>query len=297
MYTVHDISLDSDVIGNIVSLNHNTNGTIVPAFASGATGPGKQFVGETSQSSTFQSTALEQILALNSGTMLQVGQCTTSATTTVPFSERVGCLSGAASHQSISSSNTYTYLTSIAGTRGQSATIDGEIKYLSTDGVTAPITFTSGASLTAAALVEEYLLAKVFIDGVEVPELTGVTINPGFELIEQRKGTGVYPTDVFTKTIAPSIEINTEDFASVVALVNAAALSSGVDVYFAKRTDGGVTVAYATAEHIKIAAVNGLKQMSSASVSRDDGSGTVKIDLRLPTSGAILVSTNDVAIP
>ena len=296
-YTIHDISLDSNTIGNIVSINFNPNGTVTPGFASGAVGPSTQYVSESTPSSTFQSTALEQILALNTGTMLQVGQCTTSATTTVPFAERVGCLSGSASHQSISSSNTYTYLTSIAGQLGQSATIDGEIKYLSTDGVTSPCTANSGASLSAAVHAEEYLLAMALIDGTEVPGLQGVTITPGFEIIEQREGTGIYPTDVFVKTIAPMIEITTNDLASAVAVVNAAALSSGVDVYFAKRTDGGVTVAYATEEHIKIAAVNGIKQMSTASTSRDDGSGTIKIDLRLPSSGAILVSTNDVAIP
>ena len=299
MYTIHDVVLNASVIGNITSLNHATNRGLVPAFASGVASPKRQYVGESPHSSTLTTTGLEVLLGLNTDTMISEGLCVTGATSVLAFSERVGCLSGSASHQAISTQNVFAYITSLSAQISQSATADVELKYLSADGITSPVTAVSGASLSAAVLLDEFLLAETYIDGVLVDEVSGVTINTGFELIDQKQGAGIYPTDVFLKTVNPSIEITTMDLAKTIALLNGATCSTGVDIYLAKRKDGAVTELYTATEHIKISSTaGGLKHMVSTQASRDDGSGVIKIDMVLPASGTqvCLTAATGVAI-
>ena len=298
MFTTHDITLDATVIGNILSLNHNTGATLQAAYASGEGSPKAQYLAQQSPVTTFQSTALGTILGLNSTTMISAGLCVASATSVFPFKELVGCGTGSASHQSISTSNCYLFPTSISAQIGQAATADIEVRHLSADGNASPLTANSGASLSAAALLPEYLLAEVYIDGTLIAEVTGVTITPGFTIVEQRQGTGTYVTQVIAKVETASIEITTQNIVQANALINGAATSTGVDIYLAKRKHGAVTELFTATEHIKISSTAGVKQTQSIAVSREDGSGVIKVDLVLPAAGTqvCLAATVDVAI-
>lgn len=298
MFTPHDVSLNSNVLGNIASINHNTASTLLAAYASGGTSPSAQYQGNQSPASTLQTTALQTLLGLNSGNMISAGVCVSSATSTLPFRELEGCGTGAASHQSLSTTNLFAYINSMSAQIGQSATADVELKYISADGKTSPIAVNSGASLSAAVLLPEFLFAEAYIDGVLIDEVTGVTINPGITIVEKRQGTGIYPTQIIAKAESASIEITTQNLVQANALVNGAATSTGVDIYLAKRAHGSRTELFTATEHIKISSTAGIKQTQSIQTTREDGTGVIKVDLSLPSSGpqVLLSATTGTAI-
>lgn len=298
MFTPHDVSFDATVLGNLSSINHNTASTLQQAFASGGTSPSAQYLAQQSPATTLQTTALERLLGLNSNLMISSGLCVSSATSTIPFRELEGCGTGSASHQSLSTTNLFAFINSISAQLTQPATADVELRYISTDGNTPPITVNSGASLSAAVLLSEFLLAEVYIDGVLIDEVTGVTVNPGITIVEKRQGTGTYPTQIIAKAESASIEITTQNLVQANALVNGAATSTGVDIYLAKRAHGSRTELFTATEHIKISSTAGLKQTQSISTTREDGSGVIKVDLSLPSSGdqVLLAATTGVAI-
>ena len=304
MYTIHDVVLGTHastpvVVGNITSLNHSTNHTIVAGYASGTVSAKAQYIGESPHSTTLTTTALEILLGLNTATFLSAGLCVNTANSIFAFREHVGCNSGVASNQAVSVANLFTYITSISAQIGQSVTADLECRHLSSDGITSPVVVVTGASLTAAALLPEFILAEAYIDGVLIDQVTGITINTGIELQEQKQGAGIFVTDVFVKTANPTSEITTQDFAKANALLNGATASTGVDIYFAKRKSGAITELYTATEHVKIASTaGGVKHLTTMQASRDDASGVIKIELVLPAAGtqSCLIASTGIAI-
>lgn len=302
MFTIHDIDLGTvapEVIGNLITVNHNTNSGLVPIFKSGDQTPAGFFTGATPHSTSAQSTALANLFAMNSDLFISSGLCLGSDLSTIPFRELVGCPAAAAVHEAITALNLLAIPETFTGNvDGTSATLDFLIRYLSTDGQISPVTFAPGVTLSAAVIQPEYLFAKLFVDAVQVPEVTSVTGNFNFTLKERSEGVGIYPTRFFLES-APTLEFVTEDLTAALALLDATA-TAAVDVYFALRLPApAITDLFANLVHFKLAATNGVKALQVINGSRETATATVRLDLALPTGGnqVVWTYTDLVAIP
>ena len=292
-HSPYDVTLDSDVIRQIRSLTHNTGGSVIQGFGSGEAVPAAMFQGDSPHSSQMQSTDLGTLLALNTSTFISVGLAVLGATTSVPFRKRAdgGIFTSGAAHMAIQSSNTLIVPDSISAGQGESAVMDCPLRYRSADGFASSVSEVTSQTLAAATFVGEYVLHSIDLAGTDVPELQGVTINPGINVTEQKQGGGPFAAAFFENEVLPTIEIQTEDAETASGLVDAATLGSGVVVYFAKRIAGGIIESTATTAHISITAAAGLRQaITLGGDGRSNSSGTIRVNplaLTAAVGGAI----------
>jgi len=290
----YDITLGAAVIKQLSNVNHKTGGNAIPGFASGNVRPSSIFLGDAPHKTTFSSSDLATILALNAGTVITAGLCVYGSVTSVPFRKRADCGTYAtgSTHDAIQCSNTLFIPDSISGKiGGESAKLDGTLHFKSSSGgFVSPVSVVSNAALSDATFLGEYLLHSMFINGVEIPELQGVVIQSGLKVTEQRSS-GIYPTAFFITEGLPTISISTENVAYVNSVLNSAGLGSGLTIYFAKRKSAGVIENPADTVHIAISAAVGLGQADSIGGStRENSQNTVQIN---PLS---LVASVNVAI-
>lgn len=278
----YDISLNSTVIHQITNLNHKTNANAVPGFASGHVRPSAMYLGDAPHKTTFSSTDLATILALNAGTVITAGLCVYGNVTTVPFRKRADCgtYASGSSHDAILCSNTLFIPDSISAKIGsESAKLDGTLHFKSASGgFVSPVSVVSTAALTDATFEGEYLLHSIVINGETIPELQGVDIQTGLKVQEQRSS-GIYPTAFFIVEGLPSISINTENVGYVNSVLNSAGLGAGLTIYFAKRKSGSIIEDPTEAVHISVSAAAGLGQADTVGgEARGNSSNTVKIN-------------------
>ncbi|MFO0979685.1 MAG: hypothetical protein U0996_25020 [Planctomycetaceae bacterium] len=282
-HSAYDIALGNiAVIHQITNLNHSTNATNIPAFASGNVKASAQFQGETAHSTNVTSTDLATVLALNTSTFIQNGLplCAGTDTVSVPFRQRAGCATYASGsvHSALLCDRTLITPESIKGSVGQSATIDLMLRYLAANSFTSPTSNVSNLALPDATFVSEFMLYDVLINGTSVPQLQAVTINTGIKVEVKNYGGGPFPTAAFIVEILPTIEITTEDADASLSVLNAAGLGTGVVCKFARRTSGGIIDAIGGANHITVSAVSGLRQLSTLSGdARSNSSGTIVV--------------------
>lgn len=278
----YDISLHTTVIHQIENLNHKTNGSVIPGFASGHVRPSALYQGDTPHKTTFSSTDLGTILALNAGTVITAGLCTFGNISSIPFRKRVDCGTYAtgSSHDAIQCSNTLLIVDSISSKAGsESAKIDATLYYKSaTGGFVSPVSVVSNAALSDATPVGEYVLHSVVVNGVVIPELMGVDVQSGLKVTEQ-KSSGVFVTGLYITEGLPTLSIQTENVAYANSVINAAGLGSGVTIFFAKRKSGAIIEDPADEVHIAISGAVGLGQADTiGGDSKGLSNNTVKIN-------------------
>ena len=294
-YSPYDVTMSATVVKQITQLTHNQNSTPINAFSSTQQAPSAIFQGDTPQSTSFTSTDLGTILALNTSTFISAGLYNASATTSVPFRKRAaGALyTAGAAHIALQCGNTLYTPDSISCPQNESASLAGTLRYVAaTDAFTPPVSLASSQTLAAATFVNEYVLHSATIAGAAVPELQSVTITPGITVVEQKAGGGPFPTALYMNEQIPSIEFVTEDLATTAALLEGSALGAGVIVYLAERTASGIITAKATTNHITITAASGMRQVTTmGGDARTNNSGTIRV------SGLALTAVVGVAIP
>lgn len=276
----YDVTLGTPVIKQISNLTHKTGGSVVPGFAAGNVRASALFQGDSPHSSSFSTSDLATLLALNTATFISAGLCINGSVTTVPFRLRVDCaeFASGSSHHAIQSSNTLATLESISGKINESAKADVTLRYKSTDGFTPPCAFVSSVALSDATFVGEYMLHSIFVNDVQIPELQGVDISTGLKVIEQ-KSAGPFTTAHFINENLPVISIQTENVAYAGAVINAATLGTGIVINFAKRLSGGIIEDLADTVHIIVSGAVGLGQAESiGGDSRGIASNTVKLN-------------------
>jgi len=290
----YDVTLNAAIIRQVSNLTHNINSNAINAFGSGQPAPAAVFQGDTPQSSSFSSTDLSTILALNSSTFIAAGLFTAAAVSSVPFRSRaVGAVHVAgANHQALQCSNTLYTPDSINCPQNESASLSGTLRYQSADAFTPAVSLVGSQTLAAATLIDEYVLHSVTVAGTAVPELQSVTVTPGITVIEQKDGGGPFPTAFYISEQVPTIEITTEDFATLAALLEGAALGAGVVVNLAERTASGIITAVGSLAHIKITAAAGMRQaVSMGGDGRSNTSGTMRINaLALTAATGVAIS-------
>ncbi len=278
----HDIVLGATTIHQIRNLTHNTNTNLTPAYATGNINPSTYYQGLTPHSTSVTSTDLSTVLALNSSSFLSIGlnNCSGATPVTVPFRQRANCgtYDTASVHDAILADRAMLTPDSLSGSQGESAQIQFTIRYLSTDSTVSPVTYAGTGALASATFVSEYMFTGCLINGVAIPEIVSCNVNPGLTIQTRQAGGGVFDTQAYVLSVQPQVEIVTENADAVLSVINATGLGSGLQLNFQERAPNGVLTPAATAAHITVTSVAGIRQMSTFGGSdRDNSQGTITI--------------------
>lgn len=189
----------------------------------------------------------------------------------------------------------------ISATIDQEATVTFDIVLFSSDGTTAPWTYTGSSALPTAAYADEkFTVGTANINGTSVSNLIGITYDTGLSHISYRCDGFQYPTFVAIKTVNPTITLKTSDIVnlSTYGISGTAQSSTASNVYFKKMKNMGVRTADATAEHIKISttASYGYITVEALSASNNDVAETGLKITPLVSAGAILTINTASAI-
>lgn len=123
-------------------------------------------------------------------------------------------------------------------------------------GSTAPVVFDESAAIPAGVypeLVRGYTLGPLKLSGTAWEGVERVTIEPGIELVMERRDSDIYPTVVAVARIVPVITAQGAhlDLTSTLTEDGKYYAASSVVLYARKRDEGATFVADGTAEHIK----------------------------------------------
>ena len=169
-----------------------------------------------------------------------------------------------------------------------------EVRFRSSDGITAPIAVTNSYSLTSSVHGTTYGLGRGYIDGAEISPLylMGIVVNPGIQLTIQRSGGGVFPTAHYIQYRAPTIDFMVEDASLAYSFINRYGTGNVTcSAFFRARKDGSVYELDASASHLKFSFAASLSRMEVLEAAQS-GNGSVT----LRCHGKSLVSTTGVAI-
>lgn len=302
-HTTYDVLFNAAPVYNIRSMGYNDSAQIIIDRASGGADPSKIYLGNMEPVVTLQTTDIASAIGLNSGTFISAGVCVNGASTTIPLAKRADCgvLTSGGAHTSFVGNSVICIPTQfeVRQDTEDGATCSMEVRFRSSDGITAPITMSNTATLATSAHSISYGLGKAFIDDTELDFLTGIIVNPGIQLLIQRTKGGIFPTAHYIQFREPTIDLLVENAAVATTFINRygwAAPPDGnehvaVRAFFRKRLDGATYRADDTAEHIKFSFANAMSRMETLEAAQSgNGSTTIRCH------GKVLVSTDSVAI-
>ncbi|HEY0982674.1 hypothetical protein [Schlesneria sp.] len=146
----------------------------------------------------------------------------------------------------------------ITAPRQGAPTAQGQVLFLSSDGMVTPYSETVNQTLAGQLFSAMYGLGPVYINGDLVPRQVGFSVTFGLGWSEPQNYEGsVFASDIFLETIDPVIEVQVEDFDLLASILGGASITN-VTAYLRKRASGGTYVADATAQHIKFTFAGGL---------------------------------------
>src|SRR5690606_12771208 len=119
---------------------------------------------------------------------------------------------------------------------------------LSADGLTAPVSISTGQSLASSGFNNRYFLGPALLtaasgSATELPKVTSWSVNPGIETESELSSGSVYATDEYTIARNPSIEIRSRDQLAVNAWGPLIKALDAVIVIARKGQPGGARVA------------------------------------------------------
>lgn len=294
MDALHDVIFGSGVaIKQCQSLDHSNNINLLIGRNSGDVDPAFTAVMEAEPTATISSYDVAGMV----GIFGVAGASVSSGTVTLPFSRRAAgsTFAGTLSHFTVTGANAFGYPTSYTATQGQDATCTADIMFLSTTGLAAPISSATGATLSSNAYNVAYTLGPATIDGTEVAQITGITVNPGLTVETRKYGGAVYPTLCVITQRNPTIELTVANFDEIDTYGPMWATNDSIDAvaYFRKCADGSTRVADATAEHVAFTLSDGITTIDRfGAQDTSDGSATIRITGKtLSVSATSAIST------
>lgn len=295
-HTTYDVLFGATPVYNIRSTGYNDSAQIILDRASGQADPAKIYLGNSEPIVTLQTTDILSVLGLNSGTFVSSGLCVTAASTTVPLAKRADCsvLGTGGVHTAFVGSSTIITPTQfeVRQDSEEGATCSMEVRFRSSDGITAPIAIGNTYSLTSSVHGTTYGLGKGYIDGVELDFLLGIVVNPGIQLTIQRSGGGIFPTAHYIQFRAPTIDFMVENAAVASAFVNRYGTGNVTcSAFFRARKDGSVYELDASSSHLRFSFAASMSRMETLEAAQS-GNGSVT----LRCHGKSLVSSTGVAI-
>lgn len=279
---IHDAILGSLTVPNCESASFQAGLEVTPLRNSGAVDPVAHFITSGMPKGMWTTTALGTLFG-SGGVLPAAGLYISSGNIDLPWSRRAAgsTRDGNTSHTRIRGSKGMAIPTRISASQNSPfATADFEVAFLSSDGLTAPVSITPDVTLSSQTAQAAYRLGPAYgtKDGGSstlVKGCVGWTVNPGIVLELEKFDGAIYPQNAYIKQRDPSIDLtflDEEDLDFWCDLFNA---MDACTVYLRKMTEGGTVVAAATAEHIGFSFAEGITTCEGIS-----GSGT---DTALPT--------------
>lgn len=160
---------------------------------------------------------------------------------------------------------------------------------------TEPLTVTDSQALGSYTPGNEELfgLGPVKINGTTISGIVSVSVNFGFNLIMENSDGLLWPKDCKVLSRLPVITITTLDTSALLSATGASGRGSlcldgtnGLELWARKRACGGY-VADATAEHVKIQALDGVVRVGS--VSGSSRRGVIIVEPRRESAGSLII--------
>lgn len=291
--TVYDAVLGALTLKQVTRTSYALNGTAIAGTASGAPDPSEYFGGPADPQATFESADIAGVLG---GLSVTAGLAVAASTITIPWNKRSngGTFAGPSAHFALSGANGLIIPTRFSCNQDDEAAMAELMCYFrSTDGVTEPVAEAIGASLASQSFNAQYGLGPASINGTAIPQLVGVSINPGITVEAQRVNGGIYPTALFITQRRPSIDFTFEDLDALATYSAQFTVMTAAIAYFRKRS--GVSYLADTGlgneQHCKFSFADGIVNTETV-----QGSGVGRAQATLRCFGETLTATATSAI-
>lgn len=260
-YVAYEGNIGGNIIKQIRRSAFETQSQVVRTGATGALKDAMIAGSQADPRATFESGDLPGVLgAINIGTT-NPGLAVASGTVEIPWNKRAngGVFAAAGNHMILSGTDGLAMIRQIAASQGDDgATATVEFMFHSSDGLTDPITENSGASLSSSSFNATHALGPVKANGSELPGVSSVTVNTGWEFQPIRDDAEVYPVAIALQAPAqPTIDVTFSDLAQLATYNSIFKALTSFDVFFRKRKHKGTFVGAATAEHVSISFSSG----------------------------------------
>jgi hypothetical protein len=278
---VYDAVLGAYTLKQCQMADYSPNGQVIHGKYSGGIDPVEIYAGICAPMASFET---EDVAGMLGGLSVTAGLSVSSGTITLPWQRRAqhGTYAGSGSHVTLTCANGLIVPLSISAQQGANASAQVAVSFRSDSGGLAdPVTYTSGASLSAQAYGASYTLGPCSLDSVAIPEVMAVTVNTGITVTPEYSDGGLWPTELYITDRTPWIELTFKDLDFVTSVDTWADMANLV-VYMRKRSDGaagagGVFIPAATAQHIKFSFADGIASMQRISASgQQTGGATVR---------------------
>lgn len=288
---IYDAVFGALAIKQCSSAEFSPNNQIQPARMSGAIDPTAHYLASAEPRCRWASHDLATILgALSVTAGLYVG----SGTITVPWNRRSAgsTFLGATSHFRLNGTKGLIWPVSFEANQGD-PTARGmlECVFLSSDGLTTPVTSSTAQSLASQAFTSEFRLGPVAISGSAVPGVVGVQVNTGINVELEYLNGGLFPTNAYITQRDPTIDVRFRDETALHSFGPLIASASSMVAYLRKKTQGGSVVADGTSEHIAFSFADGICDIQQIS-----GSGNSTCEPALRVFGETLTASAASAI-
>jgi hypothetical protein len=276
IYYLHGIYLPSAaLISELTDATASTNTDETTLFSAGHPHVLLRAVRGQQPDFSFSCTAVKQILDLMDSASDYFSADLTAGNTDLEFrrgkhvSHRYA-INVDAPHIRFRAANAFLWWNTLSATHQQDATIDCRIVAVSSDGVTAPISYVSSGTLQGTPAVSQlFTLGPINING---SALTGVQ--------EWSLATGI-TEELVGSDIIVTVTLNDTPWNDRGLAGTKLDGVNGLNLYLRKKDPDGGNVANATAQHVKIIALNGLVlPEDSRTGANDPDSSTLRILIR-----------------
>lgn len=275
------VAYDVSFCKNVRSVGYNDSAAIIIDRASGSPDPSSIYLGGSEPIVNLQSTDIATLVALNTASFVSAGLCVVGSSTTIPIAKRADCgvLASGSNHLTFVGNSVIIVPTSfeVRQDSEEGATCNLDVRFRSSDGITAPITTSNSASLSAASLGTTFGLGKAFVNDVELDFLTGIVVNPGINLLMHRYNGGIFPLKHYIDQRTPTIDLLCEDLGLANTFINR--YGSGMNpvrAFFRARADGSTYTADASSAHVKFSFASAYVKMEALDAAQS-GNGSVTI--------------------
>lgn len=281
-----DATLGALTLKQCSDAQFNGNVQVLAGRGSGNVAADAHFVTNSTPIATFTSLDVAGVLAANSAAFASAGLSVASGTITLPFSSRIsgGSYAGTGAHTTITAANGLIIPTSLNIPGTGPASINLEVHYQSTDGITLPFTVATNANRTNGAFNAQHRLHPASINGSAVAGLSNVTVNFGLTVEENSDLDGfIYPTAHYILETNPTIDLTFRDKSAWETLGPLFTAQTAAVINLRKMAPGGTVVAAGTGEHITLTFADGI-----ISAEQIGGQGTARGESTIRLTGEAL---------
>lgn len=276
-YTIYDALLGATTLRQCTAGEFTANARPIVARTSGGVSPAEIYGGETAPMGSFESEDLGTLLAISN--FLQSGIVVSSSTLAMVLQQRAqgGTYQSGSNHFAATAANGLVVPTRIQIPEKGNCSIGLDAHFRGTSSLTNPVSFNVAAALASTLFNGCYAFAGIdFNNGTLITRGTGVTVNPGIQVLAEGFNGGNYPTSLSIQERNPTIDVSFDNAANLANFASAFTAMTSLVVYLRKRSGAG-WVADEEEEHIAISFADGMTTFETIRASgRDSSVGTLR---------------------